>query len=155
MNDEKTQLLRKVGLRATAQRRAVIEVIAAQGGHLTAEEIYEKARQLNPGISLATVYRTLAALKDAGMVEQRYLTREHNRAHFEKAGASGNFYFKCLGCGKIIEFESQHIVETVQREFSNPEVAELVQICMCLDGYCQKCHDAREEVPTIQESPQS
>ncbi|MCC7451868.1 MAG: transcriptional repressor [Anaerolineae bacterium] len=155
MNDEKNELLRKIGLRATAQRRAVIDVISAEGGHLTAEEIYDKARQLNPGISLATVYRTLTALKDAGMIEQRYLTREHGRAHFEKAGASGNFYFKCMGCGKIIEFESQHIVETVQREFHNPDVADLVQICMCLDGYCQDCHNARKDVLLVQESQPS
>lgn len=57
-----------LGLRTTKQREAVANVVAVGPGHLTAEEILEGARQIDPALSLATVYRTLKSLQEAGLV---------------------------------------------------------------------------------------
>ncbi len=143
--DETIQRLQESGLRATAQRRTIVEVISEHDGHLTAEQVYEEARRLNSRISLATVYRTLAVLKDAGLIEQRYLTAEHDRSHFELAGEPSHFHFRCLGCGKIIEFESREILKALGRELTAKHDVKVTQTCMCVEGYCESCRDAQQE----------
>ncbi len=145
MIDQTIELLQKSGLRATSQRRTIVEVIAEHDGHLTAEEVYLEAKRLNPRVSLATVYRTLAVLKDAGLVEQRFLTAEHDRSHFELAGAPSHFHFRCLGCGKIIEFESREILKALGRELTAKHDVQVTQTCMCVEGYCDSCRDAQQE----------
>jgi Fur family transcriptional regulator, ferric uptake regulator len=143
--DEARQLLQESGLRATSQRRTIIEVIEKHDNHLTAEDVYQEARRLNPHVSLATVYRTLAVLKDAGLIEQHYLTPEHDRSHFELAGTPSHFHFHCLGCGQIVEFESTEILQVLARDLEQKQQVIVTQSCMCVEGYCNACHQAGSE----------
>jgi Fur family ferric uptake transcriptional regulator len=136
------QMLQKSGLRATSQRKTILEVVTQHRGPLTAEDIYRQAQKLNPRISLATVYRTLTALKDAGVLDQRYLTREHDRSHFELADASERFHFHCLKCGKIIEFQSHRILSLLRKELADQYRATVTEACLCSDGYCEKCSNS-------------
>jgi len=64
--------LRRAGLRVTGQRALILRLIRASKEHLDAEDIYAAARAQDSSLSLATVYRTIGALKRAGLVEQRY-----------------------------------------------------------------------------------
>jgi Fe2+ or Zn2+ uptake regulation protein len=57
------QRLRSVGQRITPQRRLVVSILQEHGGHLSAYEIHRLAKRQYPGLSLATVYRTLRWLK--------------------------------------------------------------------------------------------
>jgi Fur family ferric uptake transcriptional regulator len=132
-------MLQERGLRATSQRRTVLEVVTTHQGPLTAEDIYREAQHINPRISLATVYRTLTSLKDAGVLDQSYLTRAHERYHFELAGAAERFHFHCLKCGKIIEFQSSPIRSALQKELADKYGAEVTDVCLCSDGYCETC----------------
>ena len=65
-------MVRKAGVRMTRQRRAVIEVLLQSYDHPTAAQIFERAKDILPGISLATVYNcieTLAAEKLIRLIE--------------------------------------------------------------------------------------
>ncbi len=66
------------GKRFTAQRRLVLDVLSAAEGHLDASEIYERVHHLDPRLSLATVYRTLKALGESGVVRQLHLAGERH-----------------------------------------------------------------------------
>ena len=61
MNEEKVkELLRESGLKVTSQRLMVMNILASYpDSHLTAEEIYDLAKESSPEIGLATIYRTL------------------------------------------------------------------------------------------------
>ncbi len=59
---------RAAGKRMTHQRRLLLRILAEAGGHLDAREVYDRARQQDPRLSLATVYRTLNSLMEAGVV---------------------------------------------------------------------------------------
>ncbi len=138
--EQKTRILHDKGFRITEQRRIVLDVISDNGGHLTAEQIHERARRVNPRISLATVYRTLAVLRDTGLIKQRYVSREHDRSHFELATAAEHFHFLCLGCGKIVEFESDAATTQILSELAErPEVKNAARVCVCVEGYCRDC----------------
>ena len=65
------QMLREKGLKVTAQRMLVLEIMAAHPGeHLTAEEIFDLARQAYPEIGLATIYRTLLVLVELQIIDK-------------------------------------------------------------------------------------
>ncbi len=56
------------GHRLTPRRLGVVEVLSAQDGHLTGEEILERVKRRHPSTDKTTVYRTLELLSNLGMV---------------------------------------------------------------------------------------
>ena len=81
---------RRNGLRITLQRRAIIELLAGDSSHPTAEEVYQHVVRRIPDLSRATVYSTLHVLvsmgeltlvKGLGGGEMRYDTNTHNHDH--------------------------------------------------------------------------
>src|SRR5690606_38353968 len=128
------------GWRLTEQRRAVLDVINAHHGHLTAESIYNRARALNPRISLTTVYRTLNALLESGQLKQVHVSVDHERAYFQKAGEAERFHFRCRGCGRICEIDCPEAIAALRAYVDeHPQLGEITQICACLEGYCHDC----------------
>lgn len=65
-------VLREKGLRATPQRTIILELLHEVEGHhhLTAQELFQKAQDRLPGLNLATIYRTLEGLYEAGLVDR-------------------------------------------------------------------------------------
>ena len=135
--------LRATGHRITPQRQIVLEVVETSAEHLDAEAIYQRAREKNPNISLATVYRTLTVLKDKGLIEQRFLARDHAREHYEPVGAPEHYHFTCLGCRKVIEFQSPRVTQ-MTTELHRELGVEVAHACICLEGYCQTCAAKRK-----------
>jgi Fur family transcriptional regulator, peroxide stress response regulator len=86
------------GLKLTPQRCAIYEILAARSDHPTAEEIYRTVKRAYPMISQNTVYYTISALKDAGLVSEVNLGHQH--ARFD-ANLERHHHLVCLGCQKI------------------------------------------------------
>jgi len=59
--------------RKSKQKEAIIKVLRRTSSHPTAEWIYEQARKEMPGIGLATVYRNLRSLKEAGEISEMHI----------------------------------------------------------------------------------
>lgn len=128
--------LRANGVRVTRQRRAVLQVLQESDGHLDAEAVHDRVRARDPRISLATVYRTLALLKGAGLVEEHRLGESH--AHFEAAQETPHYHFTCLRCGRVIEFDAPEVTRVVRR-LGEQEGIEIVETHLSLTGYCAGC----------------
>jgi Fe2+ or Zn2+ uptake regulation protein len=62
--------MREMGLRVTAQRRAIAEAFDGHDVHLTAEEVHRRASQSLPELSLATVYNTLHHMVESGLLAE-------------------------------------------------------------------------------------
>jgi Fe2+ or Zn2+ uptake regulation protein len=103
------QRLKAAGKRVTSQRRLVLDILAQSGGHLDAQEIYERGRHQDERLSLSTVYRTLSALKETGLVRELHLDDEHH--HYEFDGRDGHSHLVCLGCGRVIEVDNAAFAE--------------------------------------------
>jgi len=137
-DDQALKALRASGRRITSQRRKVLQVVEASPRHLDAEAIYLRARENDPQISLATVYRTLAVLKEMGLVEGRFLSRDHPREHFEGADTPEHYHFTCLSCGRITEFRSPRVAEVFE-ELERERGLSIQHACLCLEGWCDAC----------------
>jgi Fur family peroxide stress response transcriptional regulator len=65
--DHVRSLFRNHDLRCTRQRELVYTALASTTAHPTAEELYRAVHDVEPGLSLSTVYNTLEALVDCGL----------------------------------------------------------------------------------------
>ena len=135
MKDSDRKILRQAGKRITPQRLLILETMREAGGHLHADEIYSLARQKAPRLSLSTVYRTLAMLKEAGLVDELHLGEEHH--HYEIRG-DGHHHLICQGCGKVVEFECP-FSQDLLRDLGEEHGFEIAGIHLDLVGYCAEC----------------
>lgn len=136
--------LRATGHRITSQRQLVLEVIESSPEHLDAEAIYRRVRKKDSHIGLATVYRTLTVLKDMGLIEQRYLARNHDREFYEPVGAPEHHHFTCLGCHTVVEFQSPR-VKQMRADLQGELGLEIGRVCICIEGYCRSCSAKRRK----------
>ncbi len=90
------------GLRATRQRQHVYNVLLAKQDHPTADEVFLRARQEMPDISLATVYNCLDALVQCGLVRRVQLN--HGASRF-CPNMQEHCHFYCEVCKSVFDIE--------------------------------------------------
>lgn len=135
-NDQLRDAFRSAGRRLTAQRRLILDVLRESDEHLGADAVYEQARDRAPGLSLATVYRTLAVLKEMGLVEEHRLGEGHG--HYEAVQDEPHYHFTCKRCGEVIEFDSP-LVAQIEEKLCEQEGVRVVDAHLHLIGYCARC----------------
>jgi Fur family ferric uptake transcriptional regulator len=126
--------LRKHGLKTTQQREAIVDVFLRSTGHVNLEDLLASARRKNPGVGLATVYRTVKLLEDAGLAFPRQFGS--GQTLYEVAGEHHD-HIICKQCQHIVEFESEEI-EQLQSEIARRHGFRLVQHRHELFGLCEK-----------------
>ena len=129
------------GLRVTNQRALILEIIRQGKGHLDADEVYRRAREKQPRLSLSTVYRTLQTFKKLGLVEEHHFDEDHY--HYEVKPPVEHHHLVCVSCGKVVEFKcplSQKMKEDVSRE----KGFEVTDVEVSMRGYCSQCRRSRK-----------
>ena len=106
---------RDCGLRMTGQRRTIIAVLAEADDHPDAVALHRRAAAIDPGISLATVYRTVKLLQDKGILARHAFA--DGRARYETAEGEHHDHLIDIESGRVIEFHSPEI-ERLQDEIA-------------------------------------
>ena len=101
--------LESEGLRRTSQRDAIIEAAFSTTEHYTAEDLLTLAKNVDPSVSRATVYRTLPLLVKSGMLREMDFGRDHKFYDPNYVEHPNHNHLICLDCSKIVEFEDVHI----------------------------------------------
>lgn len=128
--------LRERGVRVTPQRAHTWRVLTESEEHLTAEEVWERARDTLPGLELSTVYRSLEALRAVGLVADSRLP-EGPRV-FEARPAL-HPHLVCKSCGEIShpDPEAGHqLFEALNAGSNDFDVHELHVVA---EGICARC----------------
>lgn len=119
----------------TKQRQTVLQVIRESDKHLTANEVFDDARRLLPGISFATVYNSLRYLKNEGLIGEIQFGSDATR--YDR-NLSQHDHAICSSCGKMVDLElemPEGLFELVaQLSKFKPESIELT-----LRGLCPEC----------------
>ncbi|HEU4430753.1 MAG TPA: transcriptional repressor [Myxococcota bacterium] len=122
-------------LKHTKQREAILDVFLEVKGHITAEEIFQRVRELHPSIGFTTVYRTMKLLCDAGLAIERHFDDGVARYEIEH---EHHDHLVCTRCGKIVEFECA-MIEQAQEEIGKRYGFRLLRHRHELYGHCPEC----------------
>src|SRR5438067_13810556 len=123
------------GLKATRQREVIVDAFFAQAGHLSVDELLHKARERDPTIGAATVYRTMKILTDAGLASARHF--EGGQTRYEAAlDRHHHDHLICTSCGNIFEFENERI-ESLQQSVAAEHGFAVTHHKLELYGLCK------------------
>jgi Fe2+ or Zn2+ uptake regulation protein len=126
--------LRAHGYRVTPQRLAIQGIVESLGRHVSADEVATESAARLPGISLPTVYASLDALEDAGLL--RRVAAGRGAALYD-AGPE-HHHLVCRRCGKVEDLEAEvplsAALSGARRHGFAPEGAEVV-----VRGLCRQC----------------
>ena len=86
----------------TVKRAAVLQVLRDSQGHLQPDEIYRRAKELYPGMVLATVYNNLHALCEAGLIRR---IRTADGADYYDKTPTPHEHAVCTECGMMLDLE--------------------------------------------------
>jgi Fe2+ or Zn2+ uptake regulation protein len=128
--------LNEQGYRLTGARRAVVETMAASNRALTPIEVYDEARESYPALGLVTVYRTLEALEEQGLI-QRVHQPEGCQA-FITAPAGHQHLLLCKQCGKAALFEGDDL-DTLIKSIARKTGYQITEHWLQLFGLCPSC----------------
>ena len=119
----------------TKQRKAVLRVIRESGEHLTANEVFEDARKILPGISFATVYNSLHYLKKESLIgEVRF---GMDAARYDRR-LTRHDHAICSVCGKLVDLELS-IPDGLFKQAAKRSRFQAETIELTLRGVCPDC----------------
>lgn len=120
----------------TSQRRVIMEELRKLKCHPTADELYCIVKQRMPKISLATVYRNLGLLADAGEIRRIELAGRQNRYDGD---TSIHYHLRCRKCGAV---EDLHIdrSKSLNRDLEGMLSGRISDVKVEFDGYCIPCY---------------
>ena len=124
-------LCNEKGLRITEQRRVIARVLSEAEDHPDVEKVYERASLIDPGISIATVYRTVRLFEEAGILERHEFG--DGRARYEAASDEHHDHLIDVETGTVIEFVDEEL-EALQRRIAEKLGFRLVDHRMELFG---------------------
>lgn len=122
MNDHRVRFnkiltkLRENNYRITPQRLAIIKILAASKGHPCVETIYKQIKRDFPTMSLATVYKNVAIIKDIGEVLELELTTGNR---YDGNNPDPHPHLICTKCKKIVDPKMkslQNLIDKMAKE---------------------------------------
>jgi len=121
--------------RLTTQRQAILDLINTSNRHWDAEEVNRELSDRGQSVGIATVYRGLTALEEAGLISSVQLA---DRKRYERADKSHHDHMVCTECGSIVEF-SHHKIEALQESAARDKGFEMTGHQLVLFGRCADC----------------
>jgi Fur family ferric uptake transcriptional regulator len=131
----RTQELRQRGFRMTPQRQVILQILESSTGHLSPAEIFKLARTSVPGLTEATVYRTLDFLSQNEMIHPAHTASGHLVYEFS---GDDHHHLVCRLCGQEVRVESSW-VNPAQQEIENHTRYHLDVSHLVFFGTCPDC----------------
>jgi Fur family ferric uptake transcriptional regulator len=128
-------LLRQNDFKATTQRIRILEILDRSKTPLTAAEVH--AHLSRYGIDLATVYRALNKLADAGVVSRVELGDEFTRFEFARP-FTHHHHIVCMDCGTVKEIELCNL-DSLANDISRSTGFTHIEHQVVFRGYCASC----------------
>ncbi len=132
--------LEDAGQRFTEQRAAVYRFLSATDTHPTADEVFLRVRRDLPGISLATVYKSLETLVGCGLAVK--LTYGDASARYD-ARTDPHSHARCVACGKVVDIPGDVPAQDISTLRAHADGFTITGYRLELTGYCPSCAGKR------------
>jgi Fur family ferric uptake transcriptional regulator len=113
MTSQLERLCVERGLKMTDQRRVIARVLSESSDHPDVEQVHDRATNVDPRISIATVYRTVKLFEEANILDRHDFG--DGRARYEEVPEEHHDHLIDVNSGEVIEFCDEEI-ERLQRE---------------------------------------
>jgi Fur family transcriptional regulator, ferric uptake regulator len=136
MDDTAAETTRGPAVRSTRQKAAINTALEQADEFLTAQELHERLRSQGERVGLATVYRSLQALSDAGEVDQ--LRTDDGETAYRRCSRGHHHHLVCRSCGRTVEVEGpavEHWADKVALAHGFTDVSHTLEIF----GLCSAC----------------
>ena len=124
------------GMKMTEQRRVIARVLSRAEDHPDVEEVHRRAVELDPRISIATVYRTVRLWEEANILERHDFG--DGRSRYEEVTEDHHDHLIDMKTGHVIEFQNQEI-EEIQEKIAKEHRMKLIG--HRLELYCVPAED--------------
>jgi Fur family ferric uptake transcriptional regulator len=131
------QHLKRVGLKQTEQRNAILRTFLETREHLSIDELHRLVKKTDPRIGFSTVYRTLKLLAGCGLASEvafhdgiaRYEHQYNRRSHH---------HMVCTDCGASVEFFSEEVGQ-LEQEIGRKHRYVTTRHTFQIYGVCEEC----------------
>jgi Fur family ferric uptake transcriptional regulator len=127
---ELEQRCASAGLKMTGQRKIILKVLSEAGDHPSVETLYERAKEIDPSVSMATVYRTVNLLDELNLIVKHEF--KESFARFE-VNAEHHHHLIDLETGDVVEFQNEEL-EALKIRIANELGYDLVDHTLELYG---------------------
>lgn len=114
-----SKLLQKcsqAGLKMTDQRKVILKVLEESGDHPSVDTVCDRAKKIDPSISIATVYRTLGLLDELGLVIKHDFGETYARFEVKPEHDHGHHHHLIdTESGQVLEFQSDALEEIIHK----------------------------------------
>lgn len=135
-SDTNLQTLRQQGVRITPQREMILEALAHGKGHMTAEELFDQVQEHTRVVNIATVYRTLDMLVEAGLASRANLW--DGRQVYAPRQHGPHLHLVCRSCGATLDADSGLLLSLVEQAQQKYQFSIDWQH-LAVQGICQAC----------------
>jgi len=128
-------------LRMTHQREIILQELKKSNYHPAADELYERVKKKLPRISLATVYRNLEILSEAGTIRKIEISGRQKRFDWE---LDQHNHIYCVQCHRVDNID----VKQSRKTSLQPEDHRGYKIAGCrveFFGYCPECQNKQQK----------
>jgi len=133
--DDLISALKQREFRLTPQRVELVRLIAVSEGHPSASQLYEKIRDRFPTMSPATVYKTLALLKEMRQVMEITL---HDDSHYDGNRLDPHSHLICINCNKIVDGDV-NLETSAIRKLEQASGFQIIRPQLAFYGLCPDC----------------
>lgn len=130
---------RDIGFKLTPQRIAILEYLEGNKDHPSADDIYKAVSKKFTTMSIATVYTTLAALKERGTVLE--LTVDPDKKRYDPTTENHN-HLICISCKRIVDLpggQRLDLPESTMRHFT------VIKSHIEVHGFCPACKNKKSD----------
>ena len=135
------EALEATGQRYTEQRAAVYRFLSAVTSHPNADEVFQEVRSQVPGISLATVYKSLETLVNCGLAAK--LTYSDGSARYD-AKMDPHHHARCVSCGDVSDVPGSLSESSLELLSEGLDGFSVLGYRLELTGFCKACSPHHE-----------
>jgi len=132
-----SQYLRNSGMLHSRQREQVLDIFLKTEKHLTIDDLYQHVRKKYPKVGLATVYRAMRVMCDAGLAREVDFGDGVRRFEHDY-GHQHHYHLVCTKCGRAIEVvgpEIEKLLERLAKKYNFTPIRHSIKIF----GTCSRC----------------
>ncbi len=139
---DSTIILKNHNFKVTPQRLAILTLLRSTHVHPSAETIYTNLQEAHPTMSLATVYKTLDAFVQSGLIQQLNIGEDSYRYD---ADITPHSHLKCVSCNNVVDIHELGDSDSIRSEVETRTGYKLLREQFYFFGICPTCQQAKNQ----------